>query len=824
MKLGDIGVSRQGNLAVINHNKFQIQFNLSKGTWDYIDDTGHTIIHNGCTQITLNDGSTVKTEDAGTREFITELPQTDAFGTYHQIRFSHEATDKHIRLNTYLNCYAEQPYILLKVGVENLQQEPLELNTLTLLGVSTNNGAVNLGGTPSDYHHFVNMPPTAPGVSRRLYDGFLLNENNTTSPCHDGALHDTDSQRGLVFGFLTSEKWWPRIQVGYKAKKAETSGVNPWALYHQCEQQQCSFGEEVTSESVYLNFVGGTAAAYQHYTELVAAQNNAQKTEQIVSGWSVSVTQAKLNADSILEQTNRLAKSPLFQPNSCSGIRYIQLESDWQSRLGDYTLNAEDFPDGMRTVVNQIQEKGFKTGTRIDPFCAALDSELVQKHPDYCLQVANAAARARPAPRGKSRSRTKKRGNSAKNKNQFKPASIYLSGSGKEVALLDVSHPDAQAYIRKRIKQIVGEWGYGLIKADFSSYTTAMMFSVHNLKWHDSSLTSAQLYRLAIQLLKDAVNETENEVILAGYNLIAGPGIGSFALSSPLLRHKPTNESDAWHQQKGTKHRLSRYAAHLREHNTLWSQVFGELTVGEPRPINEAIVEMTAAALSGGAIFCADSLATLKPPRAEFLAKIFPLTGKVAKPVDLYEAPFPRIWSLPVSTPYEAWNLTAVFNWKDQDDDVHLELNALGLAESKEYLAHDFWMRQYLGQVSHSVTLLNIPPRSVKLLCFREEQNVPQLLATDMHYKQGSVEILSAGWDSQGESYLLVCQPLRLAEGTCFIHVPEDYLPIGVAAYGSDYRYSWDKPICKLTFGPTETLIHANIRFAKTSGGTRQTR
>ena len=112
--------------------------------------------------------------------------------------------------------------------------------------------------------------------------------------------------------FLLLRNGGPRIQVGYEAKKAAAAGVNPWALYHQCEQQPCHFGEEVTSESVYLNFVGGTTEAYQHYTELVATQNNAQKTEQIFSGWSVSTTQEKLNADSILEQTNRLAKSPLF--------------------------------------------------------------------------------------------------------------------------------------------------------------------------------------------------------------------------------------------------------------------------------------------------------------------------------------------------------------------------------------------------------------------------------------------------------------------------------------------------------------------------------
>ena len=66
MRADHIAVSRHGNLAVINHNKFEIKFNLAKGTWDYIDERGDTIIRNGCTEITLDDGSVIKTEDAGT--------------------------------------------------------------------------------------------------------------------------------------------------------------------------------------------------------------------------------------------------------------------------------------------------------------------------------------------------------------------------------------------------------------------------------------------------------------------------------------------------------------------------------------------------------------------------------------------------------------------------------------------------------------------------------------------------------------------------------------------------------------------------------------
>ena len=733
MRSDDVAVSRQGNLAVINHNKFEIKFNLSKGTWDYIDESGDTIIRNGCTQVTLDDGTVIKTEDTGTREFMTELPKTDAFGDYHQVRFSYEATGKGIRINTYLNCYSAQPAIHLKVGVENLKSEPLQLDSVTVLGVSANRGAVLLGATPSECHLFINMPPVSPGISKRLYDGFLLSETDAMHPSHDGVLHDTKTGKALVFGFLTTEKWWPRIQVGCqgnggqrsqskaKNKKASVSGVNPWALYHQCNQQ-CHFDEEIISETVYINFTGGAKAAYEHYTALRAGKSgltdvkSTTTRDESFAAWSFSDTSGPLDPDAILTQADALAEHPLFQPNSPGGISYIQLD----------TASGLQNPE----TVNQIQAKGFKAGIQVNPFCLALDSEFVQNHPDYCIQEQTRTGGGKRHPRRRTA------------RNGSKPATIHLPDTGKEVALLDVSHPEIQSRIREQIKHIVSGCGYSLINVDFTAYTTGLTNASHNLQWHDDSLTAVQLYRLAAELLRDTINEArlesirpKDDVLLAGYNAISDLCVGSVAINAPLLNSpfssgETSNRArDQWHHQRGTKHRLSRYAAYLREHKVLWNHLFGELAVDEPRPINEAIAEMTAAAFSGGAVLCADPIATLTPLRAAYLAKIFPLINEAATPVDIYDESFPKIWSLPISTPQETWYLAAVFNWNDHEDDVYLQLDALGVPESNGFLVHDFWMRQYLGKVSQSVNLLNIPPRSAKLLCFREEQDVPQLLA-----------------------------------------------------------------------------------------------
>ena len=316
--------------------------------------------------------------------------------------FSHEAKGKGIRLNIYVSCYPDEPHIELKVGVENLKEAPIKLQRLTLLGISSNAGSLQLGGNPSDYYIFTNMPPTVPGGFQKLYEGFQLSDGETAAPCHNGILHDTDSHRAFVFGFLTTEKWWPHIQAGYPAAERDASGVNPWSLYHQCEGEACRQGEEITSESIYLNFSMDAASGYQHYTELLALQNKAQKTEQIIGGWSLArpareisegststaADKLHLNAASIIEQTGLLAKNPLFRPNSRGGINYIHLDAVAGRRTldGSWGLNAADFPNGMKHVVDNIRDNGFKASIRINPFCEPLESELLQKRPHLFLQ------------------------------------------------------------------------------------------------------------------------------------------------------------------------------------------------------------------------------------------------------------------------------------------------------------------------------------------------------------------------------------------------------------------------------------------------------
>jgi len=872
MKLDDLVVSRRGKNVVLNHQQYQIEFNLAKGIWNYSDKDGKTIIKNGFTQICLKDGTTLKSLDSGYREFHSGPVQNDAFGNYQTLKFTYETlvTDKKskkssqkrnskktassnnppntndaddsqqntiessedvsqgtgIRIHTYLTCYADQPYILLKVGVENLRHTPICLTNITLIDISSQQGTLQLGGHPTQYNLFLKMPPISPDASvhHKIYDGFRLDGEKMLQPCQEGVLHDTVSKKSILFGFITTNKLWPRIQLGYQVSKQKTQqGLTTWALYHDCENMICQTGEEITSEIGYLDYSEGAHSSYKRYTERLAAdiptqpkQNLPQESytdtspqpvfhQQIFKGWCFSSENinGKFGAKTIKEQIDAITENSLLKPMVESGMDYIHLETGWQASPGNLTLKKDCFPEGMRNIVDQIHQSGFKAGISIDPFAIDTNTDLVQKSPEVCL-------------RHNGREKTK-----SSDKKQHQPIEVHLPNRESALGILDVSHPKTQKHVKTILKQIIDDWSYDIIKVDLSSYTSGMMSISQNADWHDNSLTSTELYRKAISLLKEAVDMAEKDVLLAGYNIIESVSMGTFMLNFPLIRQKYVDNSDSWHHQNGTKQRLRRYNGYLNDPDSVWEHVYGDLCIDEPRPVNEAIVEMTAAALSGNSILCMNPPSSLSTHRAELMAKLFPLSGNAAKTVDHYDEPFPQIWHLPIETQRGSWDILGIFNWKDQQEDVNLNLETIGLQPDKSYHVHDFWMRQYLGVVSKNVTLINIAPRSAKLLCFREEQQAPQLLATDIHYTQGSVEILSEGWDDRSQSFLVICKPIRQSAGSLFFYVPESYIPIGVSAFGSEYQYRWDKPIYQLTFNSNESLIHASIQFTKTEGGSR---
>ena len=185
------------------------------------------------------------------------------------------------------------------------------------------------------------------------------------------------------------------------------------------------------------------------------------------------------------------------------------VEDGWQEKVGSWKVNARNFPDGMKPVVDKIHASSLKAGIRLSPLNVNPDAELLSEHPEYFLK-----------------------------NSRNKPALVALHETGTEVAMLDVSHRGAQTYVRARLQQVVNDWKYDLVKVDLSGYAAGPLSDPDNYVWYDQSLTAVELYRLGIQLLNQVIDESSRSVILAGGDICNGPGIGEIPVHSVLSDYR----------------------------------------------------------------------------------------------------------------------------------------------------------------------------------------------------------------------------------------------------------------------------------------------
>ena len=76
------------------------------------------------------------------------------------------------------------------------------------------------------------------------------------------------------------------------------------------------------------------------------------------------------------------------------GIELFVLDDGWfghrdndKSSLGDWIVNKQKLPHGLKGLADYIQNKGMQFGLWVEPEMVSPDSDLYRKHPDWCLHV-----------------------------------------------------------------------------------------------------------------------------------------------------------------------------------------------------------------------------------------------------------------------------------------------------------------------------------------------------------------------------------------------------------------------------------------------------
>ncbi|PXA71778.1 alpha-galactosidase [Cryobacterium arcticum] len=120
------------------------------------------------------------------------------------------------------------------------------------------------------------------------------------------------------------------------------------------------------------------------------------------------------------------------------GVERYVLDDGWfhgrrddTSSLGDWYVDADVWPDGLGPLIDVVTGLGMQFGLWVEPEMVNPDSDLARAHPDWLLQAAG-----------------------------------RLPVEGRQQQVLDLSHPDAYAYLLERLDALLAEYPIGYLKWD----------------------------------------------------------------------------------------------------------------------------------------------------------------------------------------------------------------------------------------------------------------------------------------------------------------------------------------------------------------------
>lgn len=562
-----------------------------------------------------------------------------------------------------------------------------------------------------------------------------------------GVLGDQKSRVGLLFGFLSQRHHFGSLETWLGGN---TPALRVWA---NGDDARLDPGEQVDTDWACMQFLHlDNPDPLAPYLEAVAREHNFEQSNgwrtDSPSGWcswyqfSGEDYIGRLTADDI---NNNLEALHIMRDQL--PLEIIQIDDGFETQVGDWFSFNQGFEDGLTSLATAIREKNFVPGLWLAPFIIHPKSELAARHPDWLLRN----RLGRPVNAG------------------------FLWNSFSQA--LDLTHPDAQAYVYDVVHSATNEWGFPYLKLDFL-YAAALPG-----RYHDPTRTRAQVLRSGLEAVRAAAGD---DTFLLGCGCPIGPAIGivdgmrigadtarrwrpSYRGIESLLKEEASFPSafNAVHNA------LSRSDLHKRwwinDPDCLLLRPETQLTKTEVQTIASVI------ALTGGSLMVSDHIPDLPPERLRIAESLLPLIGKRPYILDWFDSSTPERVQLDLDGPTGPWYLIAIFNWDDQPRDLKLQLNDFYLKETGELYAREFW-----GGVTHLIPIElkssrgliieQVSPHGVVLFALRPRHPYgPQYLGSDLHISQG-LEVVD--WQPDDGSLIMDLERPGISHGRIEIATP----------------------------------------------------
>ncbi len=554
----------------------------------------------------------------------------------------------------------------------------------------------------------------------RAFGTFGLNrlgDRNASGSYHHLAIVDPDSRNGVVMAWLTNERG-SGVLFHEPGQDSNTTRVTARVDYGQLRVKPNS--HEGGSELLLIGYFPDARIG------LEASADAARDYYDIHLPPQPSVYCTWYHARASDERQIRRQTDFAAEHLKPFGFSVIQIDDKWQDGVSTdgplriFTRVRPDgpYPNGMKATADYIKEHGLTPGLWYMPFAGtSYDPYFAEMQHLFTLK-------------------------------DGKPFEVKWGGT-----CLDLSHPEAQDFVRLRTKTICRDWGYQYIKIDglWTGMAAAIAYvnegykedNFGEAKLSNLDMTHVEAYRTGMKIVRDTAGK---DVFILGCNLaqnmrILGPSIGFV----DAMRIGPDNKHEWSQMTRGPFSGSNLYFLHGR----VWYNDPDPVYVRPAVPLAQAQALLSWVTLSGQLHSNSFYYADLPPERFDLLKRAIPSHNLLPRPVDLFDQRTPRIWLLEDKHRGMPFYVVGLFNWSDKDDaEIEATYERIGLPRADKYITFDYWANKF-GTLAGDALDESIEPASCRILAVRPAADRPQLISTSRHITQGVIDVIEESWDGK---------------------------------------------------------------------------
>ena len=602
-----------------------------------------------------------------------------------------------------LRAYAGHPCGEIQAIVRNVGRKPIQVESIRAID-ATGSSILYLGGhADQDRILSDSFSEDVPPIKiRDLKDA----EDHLHRGVGSQLVYNRQTQWSFFAGALTSDRFLTILRLhlnsngdapGIAAFEADSTGTTEItkenSLVESPLQDQIALslplgpGEDLSSERLLFSVGKDYHQQLETYGSLIKQIHHARTSAPTAMGWwSWTAYYYGLTEGAALTNAQWMAEHL-----TALGFTYFHLDEGYQFARGEYTTpDATLFPHGVAALEDKVRALGLNPGIWTAPFEVSERSSIYLEHPDWLVKNVS----GQPIHLG------------------------WANDHHDRLYVLDVTHPDAQEYLRTMYAKLVRDWGIRYIKLDFMDDS-----SVEGFRYRPNT-TAMEAQRIGLELIRQTVGD---EVLLdkdgsAMLNPVGYVDYGRIA-------------QDTGHTFTATREAAPAVAARYYMNRNFFVTDPDAFTVSTqtikdhawnggklPLTLDEAKVSIALSAVAGSMFEIGDDLPTLgsSPERLALVENRDLLNmvklGHASIPVDLMTyAPADEQPSIFFLKEDERQSILTVFNWTDKPRAHAVELASLGLDANADYSISDILDDKATSRIAQGVFSIDQPGHSVRM-------------------------------------------------------------------------------------------------------------